>query len=74
MMVHMIKIGENTGDMESMLTKMADYYDEEVENATAQLLAMMEPMITIVMAGLVGIVVGAVLSPMVALYDGLDNI
>ena len=74
MMVHMIKIGENTGDMESMLTKMADYYDEEVENATAQLLAMMEPMITVVMAGLVGIVVGAVLSPMVALYDGLDNI
>ncbi len=74
MMVHMVKIGENTGDMESMLTKMADYYDEEVENATAQLLAMIEPLITIVLAGMVGIIVGAVLMPMVALYDGLDNL
>lgn len=74
MLIHMTKIGENTGDMEAMLTKMADYYDEEVENATAQLMAMLEPMITVVMAGLVGIIVGAVLMPMVALYDGLDSI
>lgn len=74
MLIHMTKIGENTGDMEAMLTKMADYYDEEVENATAQLLAMLEPMITVVMAGLVGVIVGAVLMPMVALYDGLENI
>ncbi len=74
MLIHMTKIGENTGDMESMLTKMADYYDEEVENATQQLLAMLEPMITVVMAGLVAVIVGAVLMPMVALYDGLDSI
>lgn len=74
MLIHMTKIGENTGDMESMLTKMADYYDEEVENATAQLMSMLEPMITVVMAGLVGVIVGAVLMPMVALYDGLENI
>ncbi len=74
MLLHMTKIGENTGDMEAMLTKMANYYDEEVENATAQLMAMIEPMITVVMAGLVGVIVGAVLMPMVALYDGLENI
>ena len=74
MMIHMTKIGEQTGDMEAMLTKMADYYDEEVENATAQLMTFIEPLITIVMAGLVAIVVGAVLSPMMALYEGLDNI
>lgn len=74
MLIHMTKIGENTGDMESMLNKMADYYDEEVENATAQMLAMMEPLITVIMAGLVGVIVGAVMMPMVALYDGLENI
>jgi type IV pilus assembly protein PilC len=74
MLLHMTKIGENTGDMEAMLTKMANYYDEEVENATAQLMAMIEPMITVVMAGLVGVIVGAVLMPMVALYDGLEDI
>jgi type IV pilus assembly protein PilC len=74
MLLHMTKIGENTGDMEAMLTKMANYYDEEVENATAQMMSMIEPMITVVMAGLVGVIVGAVLMPMVALYDGLENI
>lgn len=74
MLIHMTKIGENTGDMETMLNKMADYYDEEVENATAQLLSMMEPIITIVMAGMVGVVIAAVFMPMLALYEGLDNI
>jgi len=74
MMIHMTKIGENTGDMEGMLTKMAEYYEEEVELATQQLLGMLEPIITIVMAGCVAIVIGAVFGPMLALYDGLDNL
>jgi type IV pilus assembly protein PilC len=74
MMIHMTKIGESTGDMDGMLTKMAEYYEEEVELATQQLLAMLEPMITIVMAGMVALVIAAVFGPMLALYDGLDNL
>lgn len=74
MVVHMTKIGEETGDMDSMLTKMADYYDEEVENATQNLLSVMEPIIILVIAVFVGILVGACVMPMLSLYKGLDNI
>lgn len=74
MVIHMTKIGEETGDMESMLTKMADYYDEEVEGATAGLMAVMEPVIILVIAVFVGLLVGACVMPMLSLYKGLDNI
>jgi type IV pilus assembly protein PilC len=74
MVVHMTKIGEETGDMDSMLTKMADYYDEEVEAATANLMSVMEPVIILVIAVFVGLLVGACVMPMLSLYKGLDNI
>ena len=74
MVVHMTKIGEETGDMDTMLTKMADYYDEEVESATQNLLSVMEPVIILVIAVFVGILVGACVMPMLSLYKGLDNL
>ncbi len=74
MVVHMTKIGEETGDMEAMLEKMADYYDEEVELATQSLMAALEPMIIVVLAVIVGVLVGAVVSPMLSLYQGLENL
>ena len=74
MVIHMTKIGEETGDMESMLTKMADYYDEEVEAATSAMMTALEPMIILLLAGIAGVIIGAVVAPMGALYTGLDNI
>lgn len=74
MVIHMTAIGEETGDMESMLEKMADYYDEEVELATQSLMAALEPMIIVVLAVIVGVLVGAVVMPMLSLYTGLDNL
>jgi len=74
MVVHMISIGEDTGDMEAMLEKMADYYDEEVELATQSLMAALEPVIIVVLAVIVGVLVGAVVAPMLSLYQGLENI
>ncbi len=74
MVIHMTKIGEETGDMESMLNKMADYYDEEVEMATQALLAALEPVIIIGLAGVAGVIIGAVIAPMGAMYSGLDNL
>ena len=74
MVYHMVGIGENTGDIEEMLLKMADYYDEEVEIATQSLIAAMEPMIIIVLAGIVGVLIAAVMAPMLAMYQGLDNL
>ena len=74
MVVHMVKIGEDTGDMEAMLEKMADYYDEEVELATQSLMAALEPMIILFLAIIVGVLVGSVVAPMMSLYTGLENL
>lgn len=74
MVYHMTKIGEESGDVESLLEKLADYYEEEVEMATQSLTAAMEPMIIIVLAGIVGFLVGAVMAPMLSMYQALDNL
>lgn len=71
MVYHMIEIGEETGNMEDMLDKVSQYYDEEVEMATQSLLAVMEPMIIIIMAVIVVPIVLAIMMPMYSLYDSI---
>ncbi len=74
MVYQMTRIGEESGDIEGLLEKLADYYDEEVEMAVASLMAAMEPAIIVVLAGIVGTLIGAVMAPMAAMYTGLDNL
>lgn len=74
MVYHMTKIGEETGNIESMLEKMADYYDEEVDIATQSLIAVMEPLIIVVLAGFVGVIIMAIMQPLLAMYDGIGNL
>lgn len=74
MVYHMVRIGEETGNIEEMLDRMADYYEEEVEVATQSLMAALEPMLIILMAGVCGVIIGAVMAPMAAMYEGLDNL
>ncbi|WP_075718186.1 type II secretion system F family protein [Roseburia sp. 499] len=74
MVSHMTKIGEETGDVEEMLNRLADYYDEEVQAATESLTAAMEPMIILVLAGIVGILVAAIMAPMVKMYGDLEHV
>ncbi|MBR1876986.1 MAG: type II secretion system F family protein [Lachnospiraceae bacterium] len=74
MVHHMIRIGEESGDVEGLLTKLADYYEEEVEMATESMMAVMEPLIILLLAGIVGTLIGAVMAPMLAMYQGLDNL
>lgn len=74
MMYHMIRIGEESGSTDEMLEKLAEYYDQEVESATAALMAAMEPMIIIVLAGIVGFLIAAIMSPMMTMYQSLDNL
>jgi type IV pilus assembly protein PilC len=54
MVVQMIAVGEATGAMDAMLSKIADFYDDEVDNAVSALTAMMEPMLMIVLGVVVG--------------------
>ena len=74
LMHHMIRIGEETGDIEEMLTKLADYYEEEVEITTQQVMAAVEPLIIVVLALIVGVIVGAVMLRMMSMYKALDNL
>ena len=74
MVYHMTGIGEETGNVEEMLEKMADYYDEEVEMTTQSVLAAMEPSIILFMALIIGTLVIAVIWPIASMYNGLDNL
>lgn len=71
MVIHMISIGEETGNIESMLENIANYYEDDVQVATEQMMALMEPMIIIVMAVLVGGMIAAVMTPMMELYNSI---
>lgn len=71
MICHMVGIGEETGNLEQMLESCANYYDEEVENATQQLTAVLEPAITVLMACVVLVIVLAIYTPMVSMYDNI---
>ena len=74
MVYYMIRIGEEAGSTEEMLNRLADYYEEEVELAVQSLMAAMEPMIIIVLAVIVGGLIGAVMAPMMTMYEALDNL
>ena len=73
MVFHMMRIGEETGNIEGMLDKVADYYDEEVENATEALTAVMEPLIIVILAVVVGTIIMAIMSPMLGMYSAIEN-
>ena len=74
MVCHMTKIGEETGNLEQMLVKIADYYDEEVEIGSQSLTAAMEPLIIIVLALVVGLLIMSIMQPMMSMYDQLDTL
>ena len=63
MVTHMISVGESTGALDAMLSKIADFYDDEVDNAVNNLTAMMEPMLMVFLGGAVGFIVVAMYLP-----------
>jgi type IV pilus assembly protein PilC len=63
MVVQMVSIGEETGALDSMLGKVADFYEQEVDDAVAALSSLMEPMIMVVLGTLIGGMVIAMYLP-----------
>ena len=63
MVTHMISVGETTGALDTMLSKIADFYDEEVDSVVSNLTAMMEPLLMVFLGGTVGFVVIAMYLP-----------
>ncbi len=73
MLPQMMHIGEETGNIEDMMEKVADFYEDEVEIATDAITALMEPLIIVVLAVVVGGMVIAIYSPILSMYDAVDS-
>ena len=73
MVVNMVDVGEETGELDTMLYKVADTFDEEVAVLTESLTALMEPLLIITLGGIVGFIVIALFMPLVALITNLTG-
>jgi type IV pilus assembly protein PilC len=71
LVVNMVDVGEETGELDTMLYKVADTYDEEVSVLTESLMSLMEPLLIIVLGGAVGFIVIALFMPLVKLISSL---
>jgi type IV pilus assembly protein PilC len=69
MVVQMINVGEQTGALDQMLTKIADFYEEEVDTAVAGLMKLLEPLMVVVLGGIIGTIVTAMYLPMYAILN-----
>lgn len=72
MVISMVEVGEETGDLPSMLTRIANDYDEEVDNAVTALTSIIEPIMIVLLALIVGTIVLAIFLPMVELLKGFS--
>ena len=73
MVVSMVEVGEETGALAEMLTRVADTYDDEVDNAVAGMTAAIEPALIIFLAGIVGTIVVAMFLPMIRIISSVSG-
>ncbi|MGN1065048.1 MAG: type II secretion system F family protein, partial [Thermoguttaceae bacterium] len=71
--VNMVDVGEETGELDAMLYKVADVFDEEVEVYTEALMSMIEPLLIMFLGVVVGTIVIALFLPMIKLIESLSN-
>ena len=73
MVISMVDVGEETGQLPEMLLKVADVYDDEVDNAVAALTSMLEPLMIVVLAIVVGTIVIALFLPLVSIISEMSS-
>jgi type IV pilus assembly protein PilC len=73
MVVQMINVGETTGALDAMLSKIADFYEEEVDTAVAGLLTLMEPIMIAILGGVVGGIVIAMYMPIFGMISQMTG-
>ena len=69
LLIHMVVVGESTGELDEMLGRTAGFFDEEVEEAIERAVSMIEPAMIIIMAVVVGVIILSVMLPMVSIMD-----
>jgi type IV pilus assembly protein PilC len=73
MVVSMVDVGEQTGALPEMLLKIADNYDEEVDNAVSAMTSLLEPIMIVFLAVIVGSIVIAMFLPLIAMIGGMTD-
>jgi len=71
LVTHMVDVGEKSGELEAMLAKVADTYDEQVETAVTRLTALLEPVLILIMVGIVLFIILATLVPLLQLTSAI---
>ena len=71
MVTHMIEVGERSGELEAMLGKVADTYEEQVETAVSRLTALLEPLLILLMVGIVIVIIMATLVPLLQVTSSI---
>ena len=73
LVTNMIDVGEETGELDKMLLKVADTYDEEIDVAVASLVSLIEPIMVASLGGIVGFIVVALFMPLVELIQSVSG-
>ena len=73
MVISMIDVGEETGQLPEMLLKIAEVYDDEVDNAVSGLTSLLEPIMIVILAVIVGTIVIALFMPLISIIQGMQN-
>jgi type IV pilus assembly protein PilC len=73
LVVNMIDVGEETGDLDKMLIKIADNYDSDVDVLVGSLISILEPVMVVVLGGIVGFIVVALFAPMISLIETISS-
>jgi type II secretory pathway component PulF len=68
----MVEVGERSGELEAMLAKVATTYDEQVESAITRLTALLEPLLILLMVGIVLVIILATLTPLMQITSSLN--
>jgi len=69
MVSHMVGVGEETGALDTMLSKIADFYEDQVDSAVKALTSILEPIMIMFVGGIVGFIVIAMYLPLFKVYD-----
>ncbi len=73
MVISMVDVGEETGQLPEMLLKVADVYEDEVDNSVSALTSMLEPLMIVVLAVVVGVIVLALFMPLIQIIQGIND-
>jgi general secretion pathway protein F len=71
MVTHMISVGERSGQLETMLSKIADTYEEQVETTVTRMTALLEPLLILLMVGIVVVIILATLVPLLQVTSSI---